>query len=74
MTAPLRRVSRGNIVHVDSVFFGLVFDVAVEFAECPLLELTSVRDALTNVFQILECNRRTVVLHGLLNGGLRDAV
>ena len=70
VTAPLRRVRRCNIVHADAVLFGLVFDVALEFAERLLLELRGIRDTLTDVFQILECNRSAVVLDGLLNNRL----
>ena len=39
VTAPLTRVLRCNIIHVDAVFFGFVFDMALEFTERPLLEL-----------------------------------
>ena len=39
VTAPLGRVSGRNIVHVDAVLFGFLIDVALEFAERPLLEL-----------------------------------
>ena len=39
VTAPLGRVGWCNIVHVDAVFFGFVFDVALKFTERPLLEL-----------------------------------
>ncbi len=61
VTTPLARVRRSNIVHVDAVFFGFVRDVALEFAERPLLELTGVRDALTDMLQVLERNRRAIV-------------
>ena len=39
VAAPLTRICRRNIVHVDSVLFGFVFDMALEFSERPLLEL-----------------------------------
>ena len=39
VTTPLTRVRRSHIIHVDVVFFGFVFDVALEFTERPLLEL-----------------------------------
>ena len=63
VTASLTRISRRNIIHVDTVLFGLVFDVSLEFAERPLLELRGVRNALADVFQVLERNGRTVVLN-----------
>ena len=74
VTAPLRRVGRCNIVHLDAVFFSFVFDVALEFTERPLLELRGVRDAFADVFQVLDRNRRTIVLNGFTNDGLRDTV
>lgn len=37
VTTPLTRVCRIHVVHVDSVFFGFVFDVSVEFSKRPLL-------------------------------------
>ena len=44
VTAPLARIGRRNRVHVNPVFLRFVFDVALEFFECPLLELTGIRD------------------------------
>jgi hypothetical protein len=61
VTAPLRRVLRSQVVHLDIVFFGFVFDVTLEFAERLLLKLTGVRDVLTDVFQVLERNRRAAL-------------
>jgi len=48
VTAPLTRVLRCNIIHVNTVLFGFVRDVTLEGAERPLLELRGVRDALTD--------------------------
>ncbi|ERG93655.1 MAG: hypothetical protein J07HQW2_00088 [Haloquadratum walsbyi J07HQW2] len=39
VTTPLTRISRRNVFYVNTVFLGFVFDVALEFAERPLLEL-----------------------------------
>ena len=74
MTAMLRSVRRGDIVHVDTVFLGLVIDVTLQFLESPLLELTGVRDALSDVRQILERDSRTIVLNGFPNDCFGDAV
>ena len=64
MATPLAGVGRGHVVYANTVFFGLVFDVALKFTECPLLELAGVRDTLSDVFQVLERNRCTVVFIG----------
>ena len=39
VATPLASICRCNVIHVDTVFFGLVFDVALKFTERPLLEL-----------------------------------
>ena len=49
VTTSLTRVSRRNVVHLNTVFFGLVIDVPLEFPKRPLLELTRVRDTPTNM-------------------------
>ena len=38
VTAPLTRVRRIHVVHVDAVFFGFILNVALKFLERPLLE------------------------------------
>ena len=67
VTAPLTRVRWSHVIHVDTALFGFVFDVALDFAERSLLELTGVRDVLSDMFQVLERNRRTIVLNGFSN-------
>jgi len=74
VTAPLTRVRRSHVIHVDTVLLGFVFDVTLEFAERPLLELTGVRDAFPDVRQVLERDSRTIILHGFPDGCCGDAV
>ena len=67
VTTPLRRICRSHVIYVDTVFLGLVFDVALQFTERPLLELAGVRDTLSDMLQILGRNRRTIVFNGFSN-------
>jgi hypothetical protein len=39
VTTSLAGICRCNVVHVDTVFFSLVFNVALKFTERPLLKL-----------------------------------
>jgi len=64
VATPLAGVRRSHVIHLNTVFFSFVFDVALKFTECPLLELAGVRDTLSDMFQVLERNRRTIVLNG----------
>ena len=51
MTTSLTRVRRSHVIYIDTVFLGLVFDVALKFTERPLLELRGVRDTLADMLQ-----------------------
>ena len=51
MTTSLTRVRRSHVIYIDTVFLGLVFDVALKFTERPLLELGGVRDTLADMLQ-----------------------
>ena len=64
VATPLAGVRRSHVIHLNTVFFSFVFDVALKFTECPLLELAGVRDTLSDMFQVLERNRRSIVLNG----------
>jgi hypothetical protein len=67
VTTPLAGVGRSHVIYVDTVFFGFVFDVPLEFTERPLLELVGVRNTLADMLQILERNRRAIVLRSFSN-------
>ena len=49
VTASLTCVLRCNVIHVDTVFLGFVYDVTLQFLERPLLEFTGVQDVLADV-------------------------
>jgi hypothetical protein len=42
VTTPLAGVDRSHVIHVDTIFLDLVFDVSLEFTERPLMELRGV--------------------------------
>jgi hypothetical protein len=74
VTASLTRVRRIHVVNVDTVFLGFVFDVTLELLERLLLELTGVRDSLTNVLQVLGRGSRAIVFHGFPDDCFGDTV
>jgi hypothetical protein len=39
VTTPLAGIGRSHVIHVNTVFFGFVCDVALELTKRPLLEL-----------------------------------
>jgi hypothetical protein len=72
--APLRRVTRVNLYGLDTVFFGLVFDVLGEASERPDVLPRRFGNVLPKVGQILEYDVRTVVLDGFLDEFVRHCV
>jgi len=74
MTTSLTRVRRSHVIYIDTVFLGLVFDVALKFTERLLLELGGVRDTLADMLQVLERNCRTVVFNGFSDKRFRHSV
>jgi hypothetical protein len=67
VTTSLAGIGRSHVIYVNTVFFGFVLDVTPKLTERPLLELAGVRDAVSDMFQVLERNRHTVVFNGFSN-------
>ena len=74
VTTPLTRVLRLHVVDKDTVFLGLVRNVVLQLVERLLLELLSVRDAFSNLLEILNGNRITVVPSGFQHDRKRHTV
>jgi membrane-bound lytic murein transglycosylase MltF len=56
-----------HVIHSVVVLFGLVLNEFSELVECLLLEFGSARDTLSDLFQVLERHRVTIVSAGLKN-------
>jgi len=74
VTASLTGVLWRDFLDSDAVLGGFVLGVLLDASERPLLEFAGVRDAFSDMCQLLECDMRRVVNECFLYQRLRDTM